>query len=72
MNWLKALGLLVPLGIALSALGALAGLGSGLSAPPESVGVTPAAATLAFVALVLLGVVAFGRRSRRWVSRQYW
>jgi len=72
MNWLKALGFLVPFGIVLSAVTSVVLLGNGLAAPPESVSVTPAAATLTFVVLVLVGLVALGGRSRRWLSRQYW
>jgi hypothetical protein len=72
MNWLKALGLVVPFGIVFAALASVVELGNGLAAPPESVSVAPAAATLALVVLVVLGLLAVGGRSRRWLSRQYW
>ncbi|MFC4405746.1 hypothetical protein [Haloarchaeobius iranensis] len=72
MNWLKALGFLVPFGIVLSAVTSVVLLGTGLAAPPESVSVAPAAATLALVVLVVVGLLAVGGRSRRWLSRQYW
>ncbi|WP_257300049.1 hypothetical protein [Haloarchaeobius sp. FL176] len=72
MNWLKALGFLVPFGIVLSAVTSVVLLGNGLAAPPESVSVAPAAATLALVGLVVVGLLAVGGRSRRWLSGQYW
>jgi len=72
MNWLKALGFLVPFGIVLSAVTSVVLLGNGLAAPPESVSVAPAAATLVLVGLVVVGLLAVGGRSRRWLSGQYW
>jgi hypothetical protein len=72
MNWLKALGMLVPFATVFAAVASAVELGNGLAAPPDSVSVTPALATLAFVVLVVLGLFALGGRSRRWVSTQYW
>ncbi|WP_439026330.1 hypothetical protein [Haloarchaeobius sp. DT45] len=72
MNWLKVLGVLVPLGILAAGLGALATFGTNLSDLTDVVGLPAIAAGLAIVVLVMGGVSVLGAGSKEWRANTYW
>jgi hypothetical protein len=72
MNWLKVLGVLVPLGIALSTLGALVAFGTGVADVPASLTTPSLAAGIALVVVVMGLVCLLGAKSKEWRANPYW
>lgn len=70
MRWTRLLGTAVVLVVALSTIGSLLTLGgSGLLTGPHT---GPTALTALLVAVVVLGSIALGVRSSRFLSNPYW
>ncbi|WP_267639468.1 hypothetical protein [Haloarchaeobius amylolyticus] len=72
MNWLKVLGVLVPLGILASGLGALATMGTNLDALTGEVTLVAVAAGFLVVLAVMGAVSVVGARSKEWRANTYW
>ncbi|WP_435318296.1 hypothetical protein [Haloarchaeobius sp. TZWSO28] len=72
MNWLKVLGVLVPLGILVAGLGALATLGTNLETLTDVLPLPAVAAGFIIVVAVMGAVSVVGAGSKEWRANTYW